>query len=93
NKEVGDSGGLENLKEQYHAFQEERDKDKVSTKEIEEAFETFKETRDAVHEFEVELAGHQIEKLVDEGVYIKVSFGVKQSGFIFIPNYQLDILE
>ncbi|HEM5953966.1 TPA: relaxase/mobilization nuclease domain-containing protein [Streptococcus suis] len=93
NKEVGDSGGLENLKEQYHAFQEERDKDKVSTKEIEEAFETFKETRDAVHEFEVELAGQQIEKLVDEGVYIKVSFGVKQSGFIFIPNYQLDILE
>ncbi|HEL2677788.1 TPA: relaxase/mobilization nuclease domain-containing protein [Streptococcus suis] len=93
NKEVGDSEGLENLQEQYHAFQEERDKDKVSTEEIEEAFETFKEKRDAVHEFEVELAGHQIEKLVDEGVYIKVSFGVKQSGFIFIPNYQLDILE
>ncbi|MFI3162446.1 SAG1250 family conjugative relaxase [Streptococcus suis] len=93
NKEVGDSEGLENLQEQYHTFQEEQDKDKVSTEEIEEAFETFKETRDAVHEFEVELAGHQIEKLVDEGVYIKVSFGVKQSGFIFIPNYQLDILE
>ncbi|HEM3510919.1 MULTISPECIES: SAG1250 family conjugative relaxase [Streptococcus] len=93
NKEVGDSEGLENLQEQYHAFQEERDKDKVSTEEIEEAFETFKEKRDAVHEFEVEIAGHQIEKLVDEGVYIKVSFGVKQSGLIFIPNDQLDILE
>ncbi|EFY03246.1 Tn5252, relaxase [Streptococcus dysgalactiae subsp. dysgalactiae ATCC 27957] len=93
NKEVGDSEGLENLKEQYHAFQEERDKDKVSTEEIEEAFETFKEKRDAVHEFEVELAEHQIEELVDEGVYIKVFFGVKQSGHIFIPNYQLDILE
>ncbi|HFR3880210.1 TPA: SAG1250 family conjugative relaxase [Streptococcus suis] len=93
NKEVGDSEGLENLQEQYHAFQEERDKDKVSTEEIEEAFETFKEKRDAVHEFEVEIAGHQIEKLVDEGVHIKVSFGVKQSGLIFIPNYQLDILE
>ncbi|WP_024409324.1 SAG1250 family conjugative relaxase [Streptococcus suis] len=93
NKEVGDSEGLENLQEQYHAFQEERDKDKVSTEEIEEAFETFKEKRDAVHEFEVEIADHQIEKLVDEGVYIKVSFGVKQSGLIFIPNYQLDILE
>lgn len=93
NKEVGDSEGLENLKEQYHAFQEERDKDKVSTEDIEEAFETFKEKRDAVHEFEVELAEHQIEKLVDEGVYIKVSFGIKQSGLIFIPNYQLDILE
>ncbi len=93
NKEVGDSEGLENLQEQYHTFQEERDKDKVSTEEIEEAFETFKEKRDAVHEFEVELAEHQIKKLVDEGVYIKVSFGIKQSGLIFIPNYQLDILE
>ncbi|MFS9297559.1 SAG1250 family conjugative relaxase [Streptococcus oralis] len=93
NKEVSISEGLENLPEQYHAFQEERDKDKVSTEEIEEAFETFKEKRDAVHEFEVELAEHQIEKLVDKGVYIKVSFGVKQSGLIFIPNYQLDILE
>ena len=93
NKEVSDSEGLENLQEQYHTFQEDRDKDKVSTEEIEEAFETFKEKRDAVHEFEVELAGHQIEKLVDEGVYIKVSFGVKQSDLIFIPNYQLDILE
>nr|QID26420.1 Relaxase [Streptococcus suis] len=93
NKEVGDSEGLENLQKQYHAFQEERDKDKVSTEEIEEAFETFKEKRDAVHEFEVELAEHQIKKLVDEGVYIKVSFGIKQSGLIFIPNYQLDILE
>ena len=93
NKEVGDSEGLENLQEQCHAFQEERDKDKVSTEEIEEAFETFKEKRDAVHEFEVELADHQIEKIVDEGIYIKVSFGIKQSGLVFIPNYQVDIME
>ncbi|VME26580.1 relaxase [Streptococcus pneumoniae] len=93
NKEVIASEGLENLQEQYHAFQEERDKDKVSTEEIEEAFKTFKEKRDTVREFEVELAENQIEKLVDEGVYIKVSFGVKQSGLIFIPNYQLDIME
>ena len=93
NKEVGASEGLENLQEQYHAFQEERDKDKVFTEEIEEAFETFKEKRDTVREFEVELAEKQIEKLVDKGIYIKVSFGIKQSGLIFIPNYQLDILE
>ena len=93
NKEVGASEGLENLQEQYHAFQKERDKDKVSTEVIEEVFETFKEKRDTVHEFEVELAENQIEELVDEGIYIKVSFGIKQSGLIFIPNYQLDILE
>lgn len=93
NKEVGVSEGLENLQEQYHAFQEERDKEKVATEEIEEAFEEFKEKRDAVHEFEVELAEHQIEKLVDEGIYIKVSLGIKQSGLVFIPNHQLDIME
>ena len=93
NKEVGASEALENLQEQYHAFQKERDKDKVSTEEIEEVFETFKEKRDTVHEFEVELAENQIEELIDEGIYIKVSFGIKQSGLIFIPNYQLDIIE
>lgn len=93
NKEVGGSEGIENLQAQYRAFQEERDKEKVSTEEIEEAFETFKEKRDAVHEFEVKLTEHQIEKLVDEGIYIKVSFGINQSGLIFIPNYQLDIME
>ncbi|CJN62901.1 SAG1250 family conjugative relaxase [Streptococcus pneumoniae] len=93
NKEVGVSEGIENLQAQYRAFQEERDKEKVSTEEIEEAFETFKEKRDTVHEFEVKLTEHQIEKLVDEGIYIKVSFGINQSGLIFIPNYQLDIME
>lgn len=92
-KELVSSEVVESLREQYHAFQEERDKDKVSNEEIEEAFEEFKKKRDAVHEFEVELAEHQIEKLVDEGVYIKVSFGIKQSGLVYIPNYQLDILE
>jgi len=92
-KEFVSSEAVESLQEQYHSFHEEHDKEKASTEEIEEAFEEFKEKRDAVHEFEVELAEHQIEKLVDKGVYIKVSFGVKQSGLIFIPNYQLDIME
>lgn len=92
-KELVSSEVVESLREQYHTFQEERDKEKVSTEEIEEVFEEFKEKRDAVHEFEVELTEHQIEKLVDEGIYIKVSFGIKQSGLVFIPNYQLDIME
>ncbi|HEL1772464.1 SAG1250 family conjugative relaxase [Streptococcus suis] len=92
-KELVSSEVVESLREQYHAFQEERNKEKVATEEIEEAFEEFKKKRDAVHEFEVELAEHQIEKLVDEGIYIKVSFGIKQSGLVFIPNYQLDIIE
>ena len=93
NKEVGTSEGLENLQAQYHAFQEERDKDKVSTEEIEEVFKKYKEKRDAIHEFEIELTDNQIEKLVDDGIYIEVSFGIKQSALIFIPNYQLNTLE
>ncbi|HEM2714901.1 TPA: relaxase/mobilization nuclease domain-containing protein [Streptococcus suis] len=92
-KEVRDIQVLENLQEDYQIFREEQHKDKVSAEEIEEAFKKYKEKRDAIHEFEVELTDNQIEKLVDDGIYIKVSFGIKQSGLIFIPNYQLDILE
>ncbi|HEM4488171.1 SAG1250 family conjugative relaxase [Streptococcus suis] len=92
-KEARDIQALENIQEDYQTFREKQHKEKVSAEEIEEAFKKYKEKRDAVHEFEVELAGHQIEKLVDEGIYIKVSFGVKQSGLIFIPNFNLDILE
>lgn len=92
-KELVSSEVVESLQEQYHSFQEERHKEKGATEEIEEAFEEFKEKRDAVHEFEVELVENQIKKLVDEGIYIKVSFGIKQSGLVFISNYQLDIME
>lgn len=63
-----------NLQEQYHNFKEEWKQEKVSLDETESAYEEFKKNRDAVHEFEVELAVNQIEKLVDEGIYIKVSF-------------------
>ncbi|WP_308689528.1 SAG1250 family conjugative relaxase [uncultured Streptococcus sp.] len=82
-----------NLQEHYRNFKEEQEQEKVSLDEIESAYEEFKKNRDAVHEFEVELAVNQIEKLVDEGIYIKVSFGIKQNGIIFIPNYQLDMIE
>ncbi len=84
---------LENLLKQYHDFQKERDEEKVYTEEIEKSYEDFMANRNVVHEFEVELADYRIEKLVDEGIYIKMSFGIKQSGLIFIPNYQLDIIE
>lgn len=79
-KEVRDIQVLENLQEDYQTFREEQHKDKVSAEEIEEAFKKYKEKRDAIHEFEVEVTDNQIEKLVDDGIYIKVSFGIKQSG-------------
>lgn len=92
-REVRDIQALENLQEDFQTFREEQHKKKVSAEEIEEAFKKYKEKRDAIHEFEIELTDNQIEKLVDDGVYIQVSFGIKQSGLIFIPNYQLDIFE
>ncbi|VPX76526.1 relaxase [Streptococcus pneumoniae] len=92
-REVRDIQALENLQEDFQIFREEQHKKKVSAEEIEEAFKKYKEKRDAIHEFEIELTDNQIEKLVDDGVYIQVSFGIKQSGLIFIPNYQLDIFE
>ena len=92
-REVRDIQALENLQEDFQNFREEQHKEKVSAEEIEEAFKKYKEKRDAIHEFEIELTDNQIEKLVDDGVYIRVSFGIKQSGLIFIPNYQLDIFE
>lgn len=92
-REVRDIQVLENLQEDFQTFREEQHKEKVSAEEIEEAFKKYKEKRDAIHEFEIELTDNQIEKLVDDGVYIQVSFGIKQSGLIFILNYQLDIFE
>ena len=92
-REVRDIQALENLQEDFQTFREEQHKEKVSAEEIEEAFKKYKEKRDAIHEFEIELTDNQIEKLVDDGVYIQVSFGIKQSGLIFIPKYQLDIFE
>ena len=58
-----------------------------------ESYQEFKSNRDAVHEFEVELSLNQIEKVVDDGIYIKVKFGIRQEGLIFVPNMQLDIEE
>lgn len=92
-REVRDIQALENLQEDFQTFREELHKEKVSAEEIEEVFKKYKEKRDAIHVFEIELTDNQIEKLVDDGVYIRVSFGIKQSGLIFIPNYQLDIFE
>lgn len=85
-KKVSQKKSFQNLLEQYHDFQKERDEEKVSTEEIEKSYEKFMANRNAVHEFEVELADYQIEKLVDEGIYIKMSFGIKQAVSFSFPT-------
>ncbi len=57
------------------------------------SYQDFKRNRDAVHEFEVELNLNQVEEVVDDGIYIKVQFGIRQEGLIFVPNIQIDMEE
>lgn len=77
-------------------YQEEKlskEKELPSDEKFWESYQEFKSNRDAVHEFEVELSLNQIEKVVDDGIYIKVKFGIRQEGLIFVPNMQLDMEE
>lgn len=77
-------------------YQEEKlskEKELLSDEKFWESYQEFKSNRDAVHEFEVELSLNQIEKVVDDGIYVKVKFGIRQEGLIFVPNMQLDMEE
>ncbi|HFU4115565.1 TPA: SAG1250 family conjugative relaxase, partial [Streptococcus suis] len=84
---------LANLVSDFEAYQEERDKDKLPREELLAAYEDFKDKRDQIHDFEVVLADHQIDKLVKDGIFIKMAYGVKKDGLVFIPNRNLDIHE
>ncbi|VRC50723.1 Tn5252, relaxase [Streptococcus pneumoniae] len=77
-------------------YQEERfskEKELPSEEKFWESYQEFRRNRDAIHEFEVELSLNQIEKVVDDGIYIKVKFGIRQEGLIFLPNMELDMEE
>lgn len=77
-------------------YQEEKlskEKELPSDEKFWESYQEFKSNRDAVHEFEVKLSLNQIEKVVDDGIYVKVKFGIRQEGLIFVPNMQLDMEE
>ncbi|EME3181991.1 SAG1250 family conjugative relaxase [Streptococcus suis] len=83
----------DNVKEDFEVFLTEQ-AEKLSTVEsIASDYQIFSENRKAVHEFEVELTPHQVDRAVEDGIFIKISFGVKTEGLIFIPNYQLDEIE
>lgn len=77
----------------FEGYCEEQEKDKLDYEDLQEAYQAFKEKRDQVQEFEVVLAEHQIDKLVKDGLFIRMNYGVKKEGLVFIPNRQLDIKE
>lgn len=77
----------------FDRYCEEQDKDKLAYEDLQEVYQVFKEKRDLVQEFEVVLADHQIDKLVKDGLFIRMNYGIKKDGLIFIPNRHLDIKE
>jgi putative relaxase len=54
-------------------YQEDQDKDKLSSEELLTAYKEFKEKYDQIQEFEVVLADYQIDKVVKEGLFIKMN--------------------
>lgn len=84
---------IDNLVEAYQEEKFSKEKELPSDEKFWESYQEFKSNRDAVHEFEVELNLNQIEKVVDDGIYVNVKFGIRQEGLIFVPNMQLDMEE
>ncbi len=84
------------LKDLVQVYQEKKiskEKELPSEEKFWESYQGFRKNRDAVHEFEVELSFNQIEKVVDDGIYIKIKFGIRQEGLVFVPNMELDMEE
>lgn len=77
----------------FEGYCEEQDKEKLAYEDLQEAYQAFKKKRDQAQEFEVVLADHQIDKLVKDGLFIRMNYGVKKDGLVFIPNRHLDIKE
>ena len=82
-----------NLVELYNEEKLIKEKELPTEEVVWKSYLDFKRNRDAVHEFEVELNLNQIEEVVDDGMYIKVQFGIRQEGLIFVPNIQINMEE
>ena len=82
-----------NLVQLYNEEKLIKEKELPTEEVVWKSYQDFKRNRDAVHEFEVELNLNQIEEVVDDGIYIKVQFGIRQEGLIFVPNIQINMEE
>lgn len=80
-----------NLIELYNKEKLIKEKELPTEEVVWKSYQDFRRNRDAVHEFEVELNLNQIEEVVDDGIYIKVQFGIRQEGLIFVPNIQINM--
>lgn len=53
---------------------------KLSSEKLLTAYKEVKEKHDQIQEFEVVLAEYHIDKVVKEGLFIKMNYGVKKDG-------------
>lgn len=84
---------LETLVSDFEMYYEEKNNDRLPKEELWSAYTDFKEKRDQVQEFEVVLAEQQIDNLVKDGLFVRINYGIKKDGLVFIPNRNLDIKE
>lgn len=77
----------------FEMYYEEKNNDRLPKEELWSAYTDFKEKRDQVQEFEVVLAEQQIDNLVKDGLFVRINYGIKKDGLVFIPNRNLDIKE
>ncbi|MEG3249728.1 SAG1250 family conjugative relaxase [Streptococcus suis] len=92
-REITPEPDLANLPSDFKNYQVEQDQNKLPSEELLAAYKDFKEKRDKIQEFEVVLADHQIDKLVKDGIFIRMTYGIKKDGMVFIPNRNLNIHE
>ena len=90
---VLDNNNNNNLVELYNKEKLIKEKELPTEEVVWKSYQEFKRNREAVHELEVELNLNQIEEVVDDGIYIKVQFGIRQEGLIFVPNIQINMEE
>ena len=75
------------VKDLVQVYQEEKfskEKELQSEEKFWESYQEFRRNRDAVHEFEVELSLNQIEKVVDDGIYIKVKVFIRETSSYYV---------
>lgn len=93
NREQEEAAISENLMADFESYCEKQDTDKIAKDDLYQAYQDFKEKRDRIQEFEVVLAENQIDKLVKESIFIRINYGIKKDGLVFISNRNLDIQE
>lgn len=65
----------------------------ISVDDVVSSYEEKVETVKNDFDYQLILEPWQIDQVTDRGIYVKVDFGISQSGQIFVPGFKIDQLE